>query len=175
MSEESGNKLLYAASLGIGVLLGMSFCYFMDQKPKKPKQSKKPKQKGTGAPFSYTEDDYFKMVLLVREDLKMSGGKIGAQCGHAAVGACLNMLEMCPEVLELYEDDGSPKIVLSTKSLKELKERQIAAEDLGLPTYLVVDAGRTQVEPGSKTVLAIGPAPVDLIDKVTGNMGLYRK
>ena len=28
-----------------------------------------------------------KMVLIVREDLKMGKGKIGAQCGHATLGA----------------------------------------------------------------------------------------
>ena len=27
-----------------------------------------------------------KMVLVVREDLKMQKGKIGAQCGHATLG-----------------------------------------------------------------------------------------
>ena len=27
------------------------------------------------------------MVLVVREDLKMGKGKIGAQCGHATIGA----------------------------------------------------------------------------------------
>ncbi|KAL0407748.1 UNVERIFIED_CONTAM: hypothetical protein Sradi_1709200 [Sesamum radiatum] len=32
-----------------------------------------------------------------------------------------------------------------------------AAESIGLPTFTVADAGRTQVSAGSKTVLAIGP------------------
>lgn len=31
--------------------------------------------------------DNVKMVLVVREDLKMGKGKIGAQCGHATLGA----------------------------------------------------------------------------------------
>ena len=29
-----------------------------------------------------------KMVLCVRQDLKMSKGKIAAQCGHASLGMC---------------------------------------------------------------------------------------
>ena len=33
-------------------------------------------------------------------------------------------------------------------------------ERAGLCSYVVVDAGRTQIAPGSKTVLGIGPAPV---------------
>ena len=31
--------------------------------------------------------DHIKMVLVVREDLKMGKGKIGAQCGHATLAA----------------------------------------------------------------------------------------
>ena len=47
-----------------------------------------------------------------------------------------------------------------------------AAEDAGIFTYLVVDAGRTQIAPGSRTVLAVGPAPKSLVDKITGHLRL---
>lgn len=47
-----------------------------------------------------------------------------------------------------------------------------AATNDGLMTYLVVDAGRTQIAAGSKTVLAIGPAPKSQIDAVTGHLRL---
>ena len=30
-----------------------------------------------------------KMVLCVRQDLKMTKGKIAAQCGHASLGMCV--------------------------------------------------------------------------------------
>jgi PTH2 family peptidyl-tRNA hydrolase len=32
------------------------------------------------------------------------------------------------------------------------------AKELGIPHYLVQDAGHTQVDPGSRTVLGLGPA-----------------
>ncbi len=49
---------------------------------------------------------------------------------------------------------------------------EAAARASGLPTALIVDAGRTQVAPGSATVLAIGPGEVARIDRVTGDLKL---
>jgi len=39
-------------------------------------------------------------------------------------------------------------------------------------SYVVEDAGRTQIAAGSKTVLAIGPAPVSSLDKFTRELKL---
>lgn len=46
------------------------------------------------------------------------------------------------------------------------------AFSLGLPTHVVRDVGRTEVEPGAVTVLAVGPATAELIDMVTGELRL---
>lgn len=37
---------------------------------------------------------------------------------------------------------------------------------------LIRDAGKTQIEPNSKTVLAIGPGPSREIDRITGSLKL---
>jgi PTH2 family peptidyl-tRNA hydrolase len=42
----------------------------------------------------------------------------------------------------------------------------------GFNCCLIRDAGRTQIEPNSKTVLAIGPAPAREIDRITGHLKL---
>ena len=46
------------------------------------------------------------------------------------------------------------------------------AKARGLITYLVEDEGRTQVAAGSKTVLAIGPAPAKSFVGVTSDLKL---
>ena len=47
------------------------------------------------------------------------------------------------------------------------------AEKVGVQTAMVHDAGRTQIPAGTLTVMAVGPGPVYLIDKVTGHLKLY--
>lgn len=46
------------------------------------------------------------------------------------------------------------------------------AREAGLVTYVVEDAGRTQIAAGSRSVLAIGPAPVKELDAITGHLKL---
>lgn len=112
------------------------------------------------------------MILVVRNDLKMGKGKIGAQCGHAAVGAYQRALHTIPRMLERWENSGCPKIAVKVDSEDEMMTLMKAARERSLNTCLIRDAGRTQIEPNSKTVLAIGPAPANQIDQVTGHLKL---
>lgn len=118
-----------------------------------------------------TEDNY-KMVLVVRTDLGMSKGKIAAQCSHAAVGAFEKAQKRDPEALKIWQCDGQAKVAVKTDSLDELKQIAENASKLGLITYMIRDAGRTQIAPNSVTVLSVGPAPKDVVDGVTGHLKL---
>lgn len=112
------------------------------------------------------------MILVVRNDLKMGKGKIGAQCGHAAVGAYQNCMKRNPRLLRHWDESGSAKIAVKVESEEELMGIFKAARDKNINTCLIRDAGRTQIAPNSKTVLAIGPAPVREIDQITGHLKL---
>ncbi|KAK3737515.1 hypothetical protein QZH41_010627, partial [Actinostola sp. cb2023] len=54
----------------------------------------------------------YKMVLVVRQDLRMGKGKVAAQCSHAAVGLCTQLLNNKPKVLIKWENSASPKVVV---------------------------------------------------------------
>jgi PTH2 family peptidyl-tRNA hydrolase len=72
-----------------------------------------------------------------------------------------------------WERQGQMKITLKCPTVAEMDALQFRAHTAGLPQYLVHDAGHTQIDPGSKTVLAIGPAPASLLDPLTGHLRLY--
>ncbi|KAF6002846.1 Peptidyl-tRNA hydrolase protein 2, mitochondrial [Cyanidiococcus yangmingshanensis] len=124
---------------------------------------------GFGAGATSSPDDV-KLVLVVRRDLKMTPGKIAAQCGHASVGAykaCNNR-----NTLLAWERNGQPKIALRCSSLKELLAIERAAQQQRVPSFAVRDAGRTQIAAGTITVLALGPAEGAKIQRITGHLKL---
>ncbi|XP_021819253.1 peptidyl-tRNA hydrolase 2, mitochondrial isoform X1 [Prunus avium] len=117
-------------------------------------------------------DEELKMVLVVRRDLKMTTGKIASQCAHAATGVYAELMQSHRSLLRQWEQYGQPKIVVTCKNQQEMNKLKEAAEGIGLPTFVVADAGRTQVVSGSKTVLAVGPGPKESVDSVTGKQAL---
>jgi PTH2 family peptidyl-tRNA hydrolase len=111
----------------------------------------------------------YKQVILLREDLKLSRGKAGAQIAHASVGA---VLKSHKDDIKKWQDQGMKKIVLKVKDEKELLDYKRRAEDAGLVAALITDAGHTHLPPGTVTCLGIGPDKEDRIDKVTGTLSL---
>ena len=109
----------------------------------------------------------YKQVILVREDLKLPKGKLAAQCSHASVDM---ILKSDKKIVELWKKEGAKKVILKVKDEKELLKYKEMAEDLGLKTALITDAGRTVLEPGPITCLGIGPDLEDRIDKVSGKL-----
>uniref|UniRef100_A0A182T3D4 peptidyl-tRNA hydrolase n=1 Tax=Anopheles maculatus TaxID=74869 RepID=A0A182T3D4_9DIPT len=126
---------------------------------------------GTDKVFSDMGGEY-KMVLVVRNDLKMGKGKIAAQCGHAAVGAFESGLRNTPASIRKWQSSGQAKIALKVESEVALMEIYRSAKANKLNCCMIRDAGRTQIEPNTKTVLAVGPAPVVAVDSVTGHLKL---
>ncbi|CRK23710.1 hypothetical protein BN1708_013772, partial [Verticillium longisporum] len=109
-------------------------------------EKKKDEKKAKAVPIADAGKEECKLVLVVRTDLGMTKGKMAAQSSHATL-ACY-------------------------KGEDELKKLRAAARAQGVTAEVIADAGRTQIEAGSLTVLGVGPAPKSLVDKITGHLKL---
>lgn len=75
-------------------------------------------------------------------------------------------------MLARWEKYGQAKIAVQLKSQDEMLELCRKARAKGLTAEVIKDAGRTQIEAGSMTVLGVGPAPKSLVDEITGHLKL---
>ncbi|MEM6931068.1 MAG: aminoacyl-tRNA hydrolase, partial [Myxococcota bacterium] len=134
-----------------------------------------------------------KQVLLYRRDLKMRKGKIAAQCAHASLAVFLRR-QLPREHVTLavggvpFDDDALvvpldeamsawvrarfTKVVLSVEDEAALLRAHELARAAGIACALIRDAGRTEFHGvPTHTTCALGPAPVDVIDAITGPEG----
>lgn len=113
-----------------------------------------------------------KQVVVVRSDFKgIPRGKEGAQIAHASQNALLPHLHT--EWAKTWLAADYRKVVLHTKGEDALHALFEQAQAADLPCWLQVDNGRTYFkEEKTVTALAIGPAPADQIDKITGELAL---
>ncbi len=121
--------------------------------------------------MSAPEPVRYKQALVLRTDLKMRRGKEIAQGAHASMKVTLENLDH-PDV-RAWLDGPFAKIALGCGSEAEMRDLQAKAQEAGVLTGLITDAGRTEFG-GVPTVtaLAVGPAPVDKIDAITGHLKL---
>jgi peptidyl-tRNA hydrolase len=109
------------------------------------------------------------MVLVVNPSLPMSAGKTMAQAGHAAL-----MLAQC-------EKSGAPDAWVGAVDRWEAEGMHVHAVVPGkaawdraladLDGMVVTDAGVTEIEPGSRTVLVVVPARGEDLGRVLGVLG----
>jgi len=114
----------------------------------------------------------YKQVMVVRDDLKLSRGKLAVQVAHAAVNAVVSAKKSHILWYRKWLAEGQKKVVVRVANLEEMYELKANAESMKLPTSLITDAGLTEIEPGTVTCLGIGPAPNAIIDKITGKLKL---
>lgn len=127
-------------------------------------------------------DGLSKQVILVRKDLKMNKGKIGAQVAHASIAAFLNRDKSDPLTnpleINLSQADTEwlshrfTKICLAVNSEEELLEYYQKAKSAGLKCSLIQDAGFTTFEKPTYTTVGIGPDFNENIDKITKDLKL---
>jgi len=115
----------------------------------------------------------YKQVIIVRADIEMSHGKACAQAAHASLSAWETAVEKHKKWAKEWKEGGQKKVVVCAESEEELLELYGKARKAKLPCSLISDAGLTELEPGTKTAAAIGPAPEEEVDKITRHLRLF--
>ena len=112
-----------------------------------------------------------KQVIVVRKDLKLTKGKMSAQVAHAAVEAYRLSRDVSPQTTKVWLNEGAKKVVVYVEDQAELM-MLMKKIPTSIPTKLIIDAGLTQLEPGTMTCLGIGPYYEQEINKYTGDLKL---
>lgn len=131
-----------------------------------------------------------KQVILIRKDLEMPAGKLGAQVAHASLACILQMgqfkshadgpypdfhLQINDEAVHSWLTKSFPKITLEVKNEAQLKRYYDEAVAAGLPASWIVDAGRTIFNGvPTPTCVGIGPASREQIDAITKRLRVYQ-
>ena len=107
-----------------------------------------------------------------------------AQCAHASLLAYQKIIRRFKRAptnknyrnaytwTKAWDKTGCAKIALKITSEEQASELESVATALGLPAFHVRDAGKTQIQAGSMTVVSVGPAPVELIDQCCSQLKL---
>ena len=117
-------------------------------------------------------DFEYKMVIVTREDLKLSEGKLAAQVAHAAVECSLLTKKNNSKWFRSWMNEGAKKAILKTNKLDDFYSLKELADSLKISSSIISDAGHTEIAFGTKTVIGIGPGPNNLIDRITGHLSL---
>jgi len=117
-----------------------------------------------------TSPDPATLAVLVRQDLAMSQGKTAAQVAHAAVGCSLKARKEAAALFERWRSEHGRIVVLGVEGLEDLDFHRQEAMHHGLVHHAVTDAGRTELAPGTVTVLGIGPAQSSILDVLLGRL-----
>lgn len=113
----------------------------------------------------------YKQVIVLRKDLNMRKGKMVAQGAHASMKATLKYMDH--PYTKAWLQGPFTKICVSVDSLYELHDIFGQAQDARIPCSLIKDAGRTEFDGvPTETAVAVGPAPVDAVDEITGHLKL---
>jgi PTH2 family peptidyl-tRNA hydrolase len=122
-----------------------------------------------------------KQVIVMRKDLGMRKGKMIAQGAHASLKVLVAAGKVdgdtfaitLTEPMTAWLTGRFTKICVGVDSEAGLDAVVAAARAANVPCALVVDAGVTEFHGvPTKTCCAVGPAWVEDVDAITGELGL---
>ena len=141
----------------------------------------------------------YKQIIIVRNDLGMSIGKLSSQVSHASMAFLSNFIRdntdidghvdgwIDKDILDNWINNIFTKVVLKAKNKNQLLKAKTIAEDMGMVEckdfFLIKDNCLTELEPEEfdengigRTLTCIGFKPMDsdIIDKIGKKYQLYK-
>lgn len=135
------------------------------------------------------QKDPWVMYFIIRKSLKMSPGKVAIQVAHGAQMIVFKYIDLIKfDVIRIY--NPSSTLIKNTviekidsiydwkcesfrKILKKANDSKFEKIKEELDVFLVKDAGLTEVEPGSETVLVTWPMKKSNTPKIIEKLQLY--
>lgn len=109
------------------------------------------------------------LALLVRADMPMSRQDLAEQAARVVLGQFKKQHKRRDPNLRPWEEGGHRMQVLAVGSQGDMLAHQAAARGLALPTHTYATLSKEQGR-GQRSVMAIGPAPAELLDQVTAKL-----
>lgn len=125
------------------------------------------------------------MYIVANRGLGMSPGKLAAQVAHAAVKAFEWSLEPVRfdksgasiDIVKLWNETGHTKIVLEARDTEHLLMVERYLAEHGFAGVLIIDEGRTEIDPHTPTALGIPIVDKDdeKVQFAFGDLRTYRE
>lgn len=110
------------------------------------------------------------IALFFRKDLKLGKGKTGAQLSHGIISLLYQPTFRNSSLDEFKRGKKENILIYSVSSLKDLKEIEHMCQQFKVNNTLIIDAGHTQIEPGTATCIGVGPLPKIWLEILAFNM-----
>jgi PTH2 family peptidyl-tRNA hydrolase len=119
-------------------------------------------------------NDIYKQMIILRKDLGMRKGKMVAQGAHASMAAILDNGKLKDDArITDWLAGRFTKICVSVNSEEELLALHAKAEEAGMITALIQDAGLTEFNGVlTYTAVAIGPDTHEALQPLTSELKL---
>jgi PTH2 family peptidyl-tRNA hydrolase len=113
----------------------------------------------------------YKQCLIVRNDLKISCGKLCVQVSHASLDSYLISNRI---IRRAWHNEGQKKVILEVNSEQELLDLAKKAQSRALECALIYDLGLTELKPNTLTCMGLEINENEVINEITGELNLFK-
>jgi len=113
----------------------------------------------------------YKQCIVVRNDLKISCGKLCVQVSHASIDSYLISNRI---IRRAWHREGQKKVILEVNSEQELLDLEEKLQLHALECAMIYDLGLTELKPNTLTCMGIEIQDNETLDAVTGELKLFK-